>query len=712
MVPPGGQYAYPTLAPASLQGYLRRSGVSTRVLDLNILGFDDVTSPECVDALLARLATEASALRAQHAEHPDLVHLIDLLLEPSSRRWLHGLGPRLRDLEAFRHETAYAVTLHHLAWFTNLIELLYPPLRFKPGSLVGGMFGRVRSMEHLLTVPTPFDDSCRTHLDTTDWRGATVVGFSAFSFDQLVFALRVAPLVRERAPQAQLVLGGNCLGESQLPVGLQAILVDAFDFVVVGDGEVPLLRIVEAARGVGDREDVPNALIADGAGPRRTPSLYKFRFEIDGPADFSGLPMDLYCSPAPVLPFRFSNGCDWGKCTFCSESADRGAISSWRAYKEPPATQVARELGALQRQWETSVFVNCSSLVTAVGCADIGAAIAAEGLDVRWFAMVRSEHDWTPERIRAASHGGASALNFGIESMHPRVNRMMRKGIRLEEVPGMLAAFREHGVDVTVYTLVNFPTEAFEEYDEHLRALTEHFGSYDILFRSTFMLVADAPVAQQPERFGIDRDDVARQLARLRDRDFPIYMLPDPDSGGPAFRWPGDQLEEKLDAHHAFLLDLVMHTPMYFDRNYEIASRGPFWEPEYNMICRHYGGKRLLPGLSLTDLLRSEVRFDDAACFERLDAHRCAVTVPTRGVALYYGQPILGLLEDLWTGASFHAAFRRVIDERDPSALELLDLYERVHRELRWLGVLHATPPRARPETTPAATGAGVDASA
>lgn len=695
IVPPGGNVAYPSLAPASLKGYLERSGVPVALHDLNILGFHDVGSPTSVNGLLARLASKADALRREFADHPDVLHQIDFFgaLSPTARAALYDIPARLRSRDVFADERAYTVALQHLALLGDLIELVYFPLRFLPGSILGGMFVRVRDLSALLTTETPYDEVVERALSALDWNSCDIVGLSAFSFDQLVFAVRMARRIRALAPHVATILGGNCLSESEVPPALRAFLLHHFEAVVTGDGELPLLRFVEHVRNGRSLTEVPNAVFLSDGTVQQSALRYKYRFEADSAPDFDGLPMDRYLLPVPVLPFRFSNGCDWGRCTFCSESADRGPISSRRAYAELPAVTVADHLARLRERWGAEIFVNCSSLVTAQGCIDIATAVRSAGLPVQWFAMVRAELAFTAAAIRTCASGGASALNFGIESFHPRVNRAMKKGINLQEVPGILGGFRAAGVTVTTYTMANYPGETLEEFEYHLARLEANIDNTDIVFKSNFMMVTEAPVFAEAAQLRGRRD--LERAERLRDDVFPVYLLPDETTGGQEYRWPDDHLEEKLDGYHRMLLRLVARRPMYFDRRLEIASHCRFWEPEYNMIAKQLGSRRMLPGLSLDDLLAGDVALAEDVTVEELGEDCFAITSPERTMCLYYDGIVGTLLCELAAGRTFAEALGCVIEFRKPSADEVLNLYNEVHMRLRELGLLHASVPAA-----------------
>jgi hypothetical protein len=691
LVPPGGQLAYPTLAPASLKGYLGRYGAEVDLFDLNVVAFHDLLSDDGLAHLYTRLGKQETHLRQAFADQPEVLHQLAFLqsLTAAQRNDLRGIPDRIRDVDLFCHETAYAEVMHHLSQYVRLVELAFHPLQFLPGSLIGGMFGRIRDFDTLMSIETPYDASVDRQLSGVPWARYQVIGMSAFSFDQLIFALRLSELLRTLAPDAVTVLGGNTLTESEVPEQLRSILAQAFDVVVIGDGELPLLRTVEYACGRRRLDEIPNAFFRVDDEVVETGRTYRYQFEGDCAPDFDGFPHHLYQLPVPVLPFRFSNGCEWGRCTFCSESADRGPVTSRLTYREVPTDRVAAHLSSLHDKYGASIFINCSSLITAAGCVEIADAIRRHELRFQWFAMVRAENAFTLERVAAAAAGGASTLNFGIESFDRRINRLMKKGIDVRRAPDILSSFRREGTTVTCYTLANFPSETLDEFGGHLAVVEDNIEMFDVLFKSNFMMVTEAPVFEDPVQFGVRAEAAGKgRYERMKEDPFPIYLIPDERSGTADFRWPDDRLEDKLDLYHRMLLRVAMNRPLYFARHYEIASHDLYWEPEYNMIIKELGRKRFLPGLSLGDLARLPVRIAPGVVLERVSPGSLAVTVPWRTIRLYYGPFVSRLLELLSAGSSFGDALNTVVHDLDPTPLDLLDLYEQVHRDLRHLGVV------------------------
>lgn len=129
-----------------------------------------------------------------------------------------------------------------------------------------------------------------------DWRatlvrelaaGPLLVGISSMTGVQLHHALAIARLVRAHSPATPIVFGG--VHVSLLPEqSLQSALVD---MAVVGEGEVPLLALVEALEALEARD------------PRRLAAVPGLAHKVDGrivvnppaePPDLSTLPADRF----------------------------------------------------------------------------------------------------------------------------------------------------------------------------------------------------------------------------------------------------------------------------------------------------------------------------------------------------------------------------------------------------------------------------------
>jgi protein-L-isoaspartate(D-aspartate) O-methyltransferase len=154
-------------------------------------------------------------------------------------------------------------------------------------------------------------------------RDFSVVGISCYSSYDYLTSFYLAKEIRKRNPEAVLVVGGyhasarptDFLNLVESPLEEES----PFDHVVIGEGELPLTRIVEAANR-GERLSQPTL------GPEPLPDLDDLP-----PLDWSLL--DRYRAVADQIgsqaAISFSRGCPFG-CSFCMERSKGESI--WRAW--------------------------------------------------------------------------------------------------------------------------------------------------------------------------------------------------------------------------------------------------------------------------------------------------------------------------------------------------------------------------------------------
>ena len=259
-----------------------------------------------------------------------------------------------------------------------------------------------------------------------------VVGVSCYSSYDYLTAFYLGCEIRRRNPDAILVTGGyHASARPEDFLNLPGSPLDEpspFDHVVVGEGELPLARIVAAA-GRGERLTEPVL------GPQPLGDL-------DDLPELDWSLLDRYRTVAPTVggqaTIHFSRGCPF-HCSFCMERSK--GESRWRAYS--PA-RAERELLALDR-WlgleGKTVFI----------------ADAAFGLDTAWRREtlrrlarldVGPDKLWTLTRVDLVDaedlqlyHRAGFGLGLGLESGDVEMLKLIDKA-------GVAEAFLDRFVDL------------------------------------------------------------------------------------------------------------------------------------------------------------------------------------------------------------------------------------------------------------------------
>jgi len=245
--------------------------------------------------------------------------------------------------------------------------------------------------------------------------GYDIVGFSCYSSFDFLKVEAIAHIGRAQLPDAVFVAGGYHV--SARPTEL---LEAGFDVAVVGEGERPMVTIVES--------------VAGGAPLRQTVLGPEPITDLDElpPSDWSLL--DRYRPVlgrvAPQVQVYLSRGCPFD-CAFCMERAKREV--SWRAYSVERAVDEMRRLAAFVDLENTTVYI----------------ADALFGMRKKWRrefleALARekllAKKLWLLIRVDMIDDedldlfGGANcSLGFGLESGDPAHLATIRKAGRLED---------------------------------------------------------------------------------------------------------------------------------------------------------------------------------------------------------------------------------------------------------------------------------------
>ena len=295
---------------------------------------------------------------------------------------------------------------------------------------------------------------------------AECYGFTT-SFSQLVPALAVARVLKERSPERLVLLGGaNC----DHPMG-QAVM-EAYPFVdavVQGEGEAAVKALL-AARNTSALTAIPGLALRDGEQLRIALPVvqeaeaapvprYEEYFE-----RLRTLPWNELITPHVALPFQMSRGCWWGEklqCTFCGENG------SGMVYRSKPGRQLTETLRELTEKH--GVF-DTYAVDTILARQDNGlAALAAAEVDITTFFEVKA--NLGPREVGEMRAAGVTMVQPGIESLSSGALKLLHKGATALHNLRFLVLCQELGIDAQWNLLSAMPMETAEMLEEQLRLI-------------------------------------------------------------------------------------------------------------------------------------------------------------------------------------------------------------------------------------------------
>jgi len=269
--------------------------------------------------------------------------------------------------------------------------------------------------------------------------------------------IEIAGIARELNPDVKIVLGGP--GATFLWRHLLTHF-PVVDFVVIGEGEVPFLKLVQhLEKGKG-----PPPERIEGIGFRRGGRIVRTR----RPPFISNL--DELPIPSKYFEYRHvssTRGCAW-KCRFCGSPALWGGRIRFRSPEH-----FVEELELLYRKGITFFYVSDDTFtVDRKRVIDICRRILEKGLKITWYAISRV--DCVDEEILAwMRKAGCIQISYGIESGSEKIRKVLNKKITTGQVKRAFRLTREYGILPRAYFIYGSPGETWETVEETVALVRE-----------------------------------------------------------------------------------------------------------------------------------------------------------------------------------------------------------------------------------------------
>jgi len=365
-------------------------------------------------------------------------------------------------------------------------------------------------------------------LDEITWETYELVGLS-LCFGQLTSSLYVIHHIKQRAPLLKVVVGGSiCSGE------LGHSLINGFpeiDFVISGEGEIPLVSLIQRLSSPGGRgKQGPIPGLSD-----RTKRSKVGDKEFNQVSQLDQLPVPDYgdyfaglksLNPQkfflPNLPMEISRGCWWqrrmGKqphngCAFCNLNLQ------WQGYRAKSQERVIRELDGLSQKYKVLSISFMDNLLPANDLKGLFKKVALLGKEFRLFAEIRATT--SRDELAAMGSAGMREVQVGIEALSSHLLKKLNKGTTTIENLEIMKNCEANALpNLTGNLILNFPGSDQTDVDETLANL-EFVTPFRPLKGTAFWLGYGCPVHRDPASHGLKRVNNHPYYSHL----FPSHIL-------------------------------------------------------------------------------------------------------------------------------------------------------------------------------------------
>jgi len=349
--------------------------------------------------------------------------------------------------------------------------------------------------------------------------GADLVGISTTT-PEIRGTMEAARFAKEAG--ARVVLGGPHLG-----IFLEETLSqDDVDFAIRGDGERPLLSLVQTLGSASpDLSKVPGLAYKD-RGQIIANDVYIERDLATLPfPDWSFLPLRSYSRAdalSPLATMISARGCPY-HCGFCYRSPE----SVHMRFRDPIA--VVDEMEALVKDWGVREIVFCNDTLTLQRShiVTICEEILSRELKVLWQGATRVDAV-DVQMLKLMKRAGCKQLKFGIESGSQEILDLMQKGFSKDQARDALRWCRQEKIRTGAYFIIGYARE-------NERTITETIDFAKELDPDFVMFYAGVPLPDTDfHRLAVEDKkidpDYWRDYACGRRHDRLNYLIPDMDA--------------------------------------------------------------------------------------------------------------------------------------------------------------------------------------
>lgn len=292
-------------------------------------------------------------------------------------------------------------------------------------------------------------------------RNADSIGFTAYG-RSLPYVIRVAERIKRFRPKLPIVLGGphaTIVGDKILRK------FNCFDAVVRYEAEPLIVDLVAAISQQRDPGFTPNLVYRKGGEIFETPKQI-FLSEMDSLPE---LALHLY----PIEQLRLAElsieagrGCPFD-CTFCSTSR-----FFQRRYRLKSNARMLHEMETARARYGINVFNLNHDLFGLVKKSVYEFCDMARGRDFDWKCSMRTD-TVDSKLVSALAAAGCRHIYFGVETGSARLQKTIRKRLKLNQTSQILREVVGSGIHCTTSFITGFPEETSEDQDQSLDMIGE-----------------------------------------------------------------------------------------------------------------------------------------------------------------------------------------------------------------------------------------------
>ena len=541
ITPPFTQLNTPYPSTAYLKGFLNTQEIQSFQCDLGIEVILKLFSKEGLTSLFAQLETRNLKLSANSQRifnlRENYIQTIDQViafLQEKNATLAHVIceGNFLPEASRFtqtedldcafgtmgkRDKAKHLATLYLEDLSDLIVEAIDPHFGFsRYAERLGRSAATFDELHDQLQKPASFIDHILLKLlqEKIKLTQPTLVAFSVPFPGNLYSAFKCAQYIKKQNPELKIAMGGG-FPNTELRSLSDSRVFEYFDFILLDDGEAPILNLIEYLDGKREKADLKRTFALENSevvyrnGSRQNDFS---QFEVGTP-DYSDFQLDSYLSVIEIVnpmhrlwsdgrwnKLTLAHGCYWGRCTFCDTS-----LNYIRRYEPNTVEHLCDRIEEMIRQTGQIGFHFVDEAAPPALMRALALEIIRRELTVVWWTNIRFEKNFTYDLCLLLKESGCIAVSGGLEVASDRLLGMINKGVSVSKVAHVTDNFTRVGIMVHAYLMYGFPTQTAQETIDSLEVVRQLFeaGVIQSGFWHQFAMTVHSPIGLNPSQFKV-----------------------------------------------------------------------------------------------------------------------------------------------------------------------------------------------------------------
>ena len=341
----------------------------------------------------------------------------------------------------------------------------------------------------------------------------TLICFTIPFPGNLYSSLKLSQWLKSNHPHLKIAIGGGFVNTELRQLSDPGIF-KFVDYIILDDGEQPLLSLLEYLNGNGDKNSLCRTYLLDNGKVQYFNNNKKDLFGSElGLPTYQNLPLDKYFtmieSTNPMhrlwsergwVKLRLAHGCYWHRCAFCDVSLDY--ICN---YKTMSVAVIVDQIESLVKETGISGIHFVDEAIPPALIKKIALELISRKIKISWWGNIRFEEAFSEDLCLLLREAGCVAVVGGLEAVTDRLLKLMDKGVDVANVARVCRNFTNAGILVHTYLIYCFPTQSIQETIDALEIVRQLFANNLVhsAFWHRFSLTVHSLIAKEPAKYGI-----------------------------------------------------------------------------------------------------------------------------------------------------------------------------------------------------------------